>query len=176
MNYYKPREDSYLLQKYVKKHAIGFVLDMGTGSGIQAITASKNNEVEIVLAVDINNKALEIAKKNSENQKIEFKHSNLFSNIKQSFDTIIFNPPYLPTEEPVDIALDGGKEGYELIIRFLKQAGNHLNFKGKILLLFSSLTNKDRVDKAVKQNSFKAELLGKKKMHFEELYIYKLTK
>ena len=90
--------------------------------------------------------------------------------------TIIFNPPYLPTEEPMDIALDCGKEGYELIIKFLKQAGKHLNFKGKILLLFSSLTNKDRVDEAVKQNSFKAELLGKKKMHFEELYIYKLTK
>ena len=176
MNYYKPREDSYLLQKYVKKHAIGSVLDMGTGSGIQAITSSKNKKVNTVLAVDIDKDMLKIVKKNIKNQKIKFKHSNLFSNIKKSFDTIIFNPPYLPAEEPFDITLDGGENGYELIITFLEQAGKYLNKRGIILLLFSSLTNKDKVHETIKQNNFKEELLGKEKMHFEEIYVYKLKK
>ena len=67
MNYYEPREDSYLLQKFVKKHAIGIVLDLGTGLGIQAITASKNKKVKKVLAADINREVLKTAKKNSKN-------------------------------------------------------------------------------------------------------------
>ena len=57
MDIYEPAEDSYLLQKYVKELAIGRVLDMGTGSGIQAITALKNLQVRLVLAVDINPEA-----------------------------------------------------------------------------------------------------------------------
>lgn len=38
---YEPEEDSYLLEKYVKKLAKGKVLDLGTGSGIQALAAKK---------------------------------------------------------------------------------------------------------------------------------------
>ena len=93
---YEPREDSELLQKWVKKLVTGKVLDMGTGSGIQAKTALKNTKD--VLAVDINQECVEFVKK----QGIEVRQSNLFSNVEESFDRIIFNPPYLPEdmEEP----------------------------------------------------------------------------
>ena len=51
---YEPREDSYLLQKYVKKYSKGkYFLDIGSGSGIQAKTAIKA-KAKSVLATDIN--------------------------------------------------------------------------------------------------------------------------
>ena len=53
-NIYQPAEDSYLLQKYVDKLSLGRVLDIGTGTGIQALTAIKNPNVREVVAVDIN--------------------------------------------------------------------------------------------------------------------------
>ena len=49
-----------------------------------------------------------------------------------------------------------------------------MNKKGIILFLFSSLTKKNIIDQAIKQNNFRAKLLERKKIYFEELYVYKL--
>lgn len=49
MNQYEPREDSKLLERYVRKYAKGSVLDIGTGSGIQAISAAKSRKVKKLL-------------------------------------------------------------------------------------------------------------------------------
>jgi release factor glutamine methyltransferase len=165
-NIYQPREDSYLLEKYVKKLARGRVLDMGTGSGIQARAALEN--AESVTAVDINSEAI------IKNNKITFLISDLFSNVKGKFDTIIFNAPYLPSEGERDPALDGGKEGHETIERFLTQAKEFLAGDGIILLVFSSLTNKDKVDRIIKENGYSFELLEKVHISFEDIYCYKL--
>ena len=82
---YEPREDSFLLQRIVKRLAKGFVLDMGTGSGIQALTAAKKKNVKKVLAVDINPKAIAYCKKNSQHKKITYCASDLFSKIRGNF-------------------------------------------------------------------------------------------
>lgn len=167
---YEPREDSYLLLEQVKRFAKGKVLDMGTGSGIQALAAKK---ADSVLAVDINKNTIEHCRKTIKNKKIRFLYSDLFSNIKTKFDTIIFNPPYLPEDIKVkDLTLDGGKKGYEVMERFFSQARKHLNKNGKVLIVFSSLTKKKKVDKIIKKNGFKFKLLKKKKLFFEELYVY----
>ncbi|MCX6643403.1 MAG: class I SAM-dependent methyltransferase, partial [Candidatus Bathyarchaeota archaeon] len=86
-------------------------MDMGTGSGIQAVAAAKKIEVTEVTAVDINSTALEaakrMAKKNGVSCKIRFIESNLFNSIEDKYDWIIFNAPYLPTEDAIrDVALD----------------------------------------------------------------------
>jgi len=89
---YEPNDDSYLLKEFVLKHARGKVLDMGTGSGIQAEAALE--KTQDVLAADINNEAAEFCKKKG----INAVQSDLFENINHKFDLIIFNPPYLPEE------------------------------------------------------------------------------
>lgn len=175
-NLYEPREDSFLLAVQVKKHAQGKVLDMCTGSGIQAVTATKKKTVTSVLAVDINKKALAHAKKHNPHSKLTFLHSDLFSNVKETFDTIICNPPYLPDEPRVkDIALDGGKHGYEFTARFLSHAGSFLNKDGFILLVFSSLTNKSMVDQLVVKNGFVFKHLASQKFDHEELFVYRFS-
>ena len=102
MDIYQPAEDSYLLQKHVKKYAFGRVLDLGTGSGIQALTAIKNKEVREVVAVDVNKNAIEELNnkvKSEKIRKVKVIFSHLFSNVRNKFDTIIFNPPYLPQDK-----------------------------------------------------------------------------
>ncbi|MFH2028765.1 MAG: HemK2/MTQ2 family protein methyltransferase [Nanoarchaeota archaeon] len=177
---YEPREDSFLLQKYVKEYAKGIVLDMGTGTGIQALEAAKSRKVVKVYALDVNHHAIKYCKETIDNNKIIFMRSNLFKVFRGDerykglkFDTIIFNPPYLPAEsEDEDIALSGGKGGYELICKFLNEAENYIKPKTKILLLFSSLTGKDTLDKYLIKKRFKFKELAKEHIFFEDLYVY----
>lgn len=174
---YEPREDSFLLQKYVKKLAKGIVLDVGTGSGIQALTAGENSKVNKVYAVDVDEEVIQHCKNAVKSEKIIFLQSDLFQNIIIKFDIVIFNPPYLPQEsDSRDIRLEGGKKGYEVIGRFLSQVNNYLIIKGCILLLFSSLTNKDKVIDLIEQNLFDYEELEKSHVFFEDLFVYKITK
>jgi release factor glutamine methyltransferase len=92
------------------------------------------------------------------------------------FDTIIFNPPYLPDDEmDKDIALDGGKFGHEIIERFLSEAKKYLNANGIILIIFSSKTGKEQVDSLIEKNGFKSEELEKIHVFFEDIYCYKLA-
>ena len=62
-SFYEPREDSKLLEKYVGKYSKGIVLDMGTGSSIQAMTAAKSGKVKKVIAADIQKSTIEQLKK-----------------------------------------------------------------------------------------------------------------
>ncbi len=176
---YEPREDSFMLADYVKG-AKGNVLDVGTGCGIQAIIASKT--AEYVLGIDINTKAVELARKNAERHKCnncEFKKSNLFEDIKinEKFDLIIFNPPYLPTKEEdkvegeLNTALDGGIDGRETLDKFLKTFKKHLKKEGKLLLVDSSLDNTKKTIDILENQGFKVRILETKKMFFEELNI-----
>lgn len=175
---YKPLEDSFLLEEQVKKFARGSVLDMGTGSGIQAVAAAKKKSVKKVLAVDIQKGAVDFCRKNIKSRKITFIQSSLFNKIKkQEFDTIIFNPPYLPAEPKLrDLTVEGGKKGFETVERFLKKAGDYLADRGIILLLISSLTNKHKVEQMLTENLFEFQLISKKHIFFEDLFVYKIEK
>lgn len=184
---YRPSEDSFLLQETLKKYLIKFrrvasreprfpglkIIDMGSGSGIQALTC-KDLKFKNILTLDIN----QLAVNHLKSLKLKAIKSNLFSKIKKSekFDLIIFNPPYLPEDrrEPKDSKLNttAGKKGYEIIIKFLEQATNHLNKDGSILLLFSSLSRPRIVLKQAKVLGYNYSLLNKKKLFFEELYVY----
>jgi len=172
---YEPAQDSYLLQKvvkdFIKKKKPRKILDMGSGSGILARTAINcgADEKNITL-VDINSNSVKHLKKKLPNSKVI--NSNLFSKLTEKFDLIIFNPPYLPEDkdEPKNskLATTGGKNGSELINKFLLNAKNYLNSDGKILLLTSSLT------KNINWRNFKKKLIASEKLFFEELYVWKL--
>ena len=179
---YEPEQDSFLLAGVVKKE-VSFlitkysnpkILDMGSGSGIQAKTAIDVgiNPKNITLS-DINPEAIKHLKKTFTKSKII--KSNLFEKIKEKFNLIIFNPPYLPEDkrEPKDsrLATTGGKKGDEIIIKFLRQAKSHLVIKGKILLLTSSLT--PQID--FKKLRYNSKLIAKKKIFFEELRVWGLA-
>ncbi len=180
MNIYEPAEDSYLLQKEVQKHAEGRVLDLGTGSGIQGLTAIKSPRVREVLSVDINEHALNHLQKIIKKQKlrkIKVLKSNLFEKVSGKFNTIIFNPPYLPQDEGIeDAALYGGKKGWEISEKFLHTASSYLISNGKILFLFSTLTNKEKIEELITNHLFQFKELSSQKLAWEKLYVYEITK
>ena len=163
---YNPKEDSFLLLKNIKNHlrSEDKVLDMGTGSGILAKEASRVSKQ--VTAADINK---EIPKHLGS---INLIHSDLFSNIKEKFNVILFNPPYLPSKSIRHIDLDGGRNGTEIIEKFLAKAREHLDENGKILLLCSSL-NKD-VESLFKKYSYNFKKIDQTSLFFEKLYVYEL--
>ncbi|MBS3166553.1 methyltransferase [Candidatus Woesearchaeota archaeon] len=178
---YEPAEDSHFLQTFVREHAFGRVLDMGTGLGIQALTAIQNPNVREVVAVDINPEAIKVLRQKIDQgklRKLTVIMSDLFEKVHGLFNTIIFNPPYLPQDKGIeDPALYGGNKGWELSARFLQETSSFLFPDGKILFLFSSLTNKKKIVEIIRNNLFEFIELERKKLPlFEELYVYEIKK
>ncbi|MBI4440759.1 methyltransferase [Candidatus Woesearchaeota archaeon] len=175
---YEPREDTYLLGRAVSRYAHGRVLDMGTGSGYLAHLAAR--KAKRVVAVDINPEAIAYCRKQHHDRNITFIESNLFSACVGPFDTIIFNPPYLPYDkrEPLQSRLitTGGKHGYELLVRFIQQSSRYLSSRGVILIVFSSLTNKEKIDEVIMQSLLEKEMVMMQRIPHEQLYVYRITK
>ena len=125
------------------------ILDLCTGSGAIAVSLAKYIKKSNIIATDISNKAIQIAKLNSEknlvHKKIKFILSDMFKNIKNNtFDLIVSNPPYVKTDvinnleksvqnEP-NIALDGGEDGLKFYKIIAENAYKFLNNNGKLYL------------------------------------------
>lgn len=176
---YTPAEDSFLLQRNLKNYVKNKrVLDMGSGSGIQAETTLKS-QASTVLASDINPKVIKFLKnKFKHNKNIKIIQSNLFSNIRGKFDMILFNPPYLPRDNREDkesqSVTTGGKRGDEVILKFLKQAKLHLNNRGIILLIVSSLTPRKRINSLLKKLNYKSNVIDSHKLFMETLELWEI--
>ena len=172
---YEPAEDSFLLARSVKEYAKNKkVLDMGSGSGIQALEAKKYG-ASSVLAADINKEAVDFAKEKG----IESIQSDLFEKIKDKFDLIIFNPPYLPEDKREDresqLITTGGKKGDETIIKFLQEAKDYLNANGIILIVLSSLTPKSRIKTLLNKKNLNHEIISHKNLFMETLEVWKIS-
>ena len=89
------------------------ILDLCTGSGIIGITLAQELKKSKITCVDISRPALKVAKKNAKKHKanINFIRSNMLSKIKNQFDFIVCNPPYIPESEY--IALDKSVKKYD---------------------------------------------------------------
>jgi len=126
------------------------VLDIGTGSGNIAVAFAKNIQDCSVTSIDISNDALEVARINAKNNyvdnKIRFIQSDLekfFDKNNEKFDLIISNPPYIETNNilnlPDDVkqephaALDGGIDGLDFYRIIIKQAHKLLNESGILI-------------------------------------------
>src|SRR3990172_5688542 len=82
---YEPQEDSFLLKEFVKRYAKGVVLDMGTGSGLQAREASHSKKTIKVFAVDIDKAAIKAARDYSDHKrhkKVTWHVSDLFAQFR----------------------------------------------------------------------------------------------
>lgn len=138
-----PRPDTEILVEEVIKIAQKYnsprILDLCTGSGAIAISLKKFVPNADIIAVDISEKALEIAQKNAKKleTKINFLKSDLFDKLdNKKFDIIVSNPPYIRKDEikklseevqkEPKIALDGGEDGLDFYRIIAEQAINYL--------------------------------------------------
>ncbi|MCL2157461.1 MAG: class I SAM-dependent methyltransferase [Methanobrevibacter sp.] len=176
---YEPSDDSFLLAENLIINSGDEVLEIGTGSGIVAMYASKKTDK--IVATDINFNAIELAEKNFTSnglENIQLFLGNLFEPVKdQKFDVILFNTPYLPTEsseildDNLNYAFDGGLDGREVIDEFLNQVKNHLNHDGRLQLIQSSLSKIEETISRLNDLGFKVEITASEKFFFEEIVL-----
>ena len=176
-NVYIPAEDSYLLADNLQIKKGQSVLEIGTGSGIVAMYASKLTDN--ITATDINFDACELARKNFEVndiENIEILFGNLFEPVKnRKFDVILFNTPYLPTEDgevledTINYAFDGGLNGRKVIDMFLNEVGNHLNDGGIVQMIQSSLSGNEETLEKLDNLGFIAEIAASEHFFFEDI-------
>lgn len=136
---------SYTLDMLNKTKKSLDILDIGTGSGCIAITLKKELKNANITAIDISNDALSVARENAKlnNVDINFKNSDIFQNISDSYDVIISNPPYIKETEEIDplvknnepsLALYAGIDGLDIYKKILKNINKHL--KKEYLIAF----------------------------------------
>src|ERR1700692_3188242 len=149
-----PRSETELLvETMLKELAIcgqsaNRLVDVGTGSGILAITFALERPGLEIFAVDLSEDALTLARENAErlgvSDRIGFYRSELPDQMEGPFHWIVANLPYIPTadlhalqrEVKFDpaLALDGGKDGLTIIKRLIESVPAKIAFNGLIAL------------------------------------------
>ena len=176
---YIPSDDTFLLAENLEIKDGQSVLEIGTGSGLVSMYASLLTDD--VTATDINFNALELAEKNFrlnniDNIRLEF--GDLFEPVKnEKFDVILFNTPYLPTDsddiidDDLNYAFDGGLNGRKVIDRFIEESPNHLNDKGIVQMIQSSLSDNEKTLDMFDRNGFVAEIAKSESFFFEKIVL-----
>ena len=159
----RPETEDLVLQTLdeLKTYPEGYapvIADVGTGSGIIAVTLVKHLPKHFsatkIIAVDISSDALNVARRNAETlgvaDLIEFRQSDLLEQVTEILDVVVCNPPYISQSEyvvlPTDIksfepkmALLAGITGTEVIERLIPQSANRLRAGGHLLMEVSPM-------------------------------------
>lgn len=171
---------SKFMAENIKVNPWDVVLDIGTGSGIQAITAGET--ASKVVAIDINPEAVRFAKKNIMANGMEdvvfVVEGDLFSplNSRQLFSVILFTPPYLEGMPRSDFERALFDPCKKLVRRFFRDAKNYLKPGGYVQMLYSSITDPERVLEIARELGWIERLVIREKTFSEEFLIYTLTR
>ncbi|NJE11205.1 HemK2/MTQ2 family protein methyltransferase [Thermococcus sp. MAR1] len=175
---YEPAEDTFLLAENLAVREGDLALDVGTGTGLIALLMAR--KARFVLGVDINPLAVEVARENARLngiQNVEFRLSDLFENVEGKFDVITFNAPYLPgePEEPIDLALVGGKSGREVLDRFIREVPEYLKPCGVVQIVQSSITGVEETLRRLKKAGLSGKIVTKRHVFFEDIVLINAT-
>ena len=184
-----PRPETELLVEQCIKIAVEknskTILDIGTGSGAIAITLAKELPNTKVLACDISEEALEVAKENGkllEANNIKFEKSDVFSAVKfKEFDMIVSNPPYIPKEEyetlqvevkmhEPSLALTDNKDGLYFYKKISREAVDYLKQEG-VLAFEVGYNQGEEVRELMEKVGFKNVLVLKDYQNLDRIVI-----
>ena len=127
------------------------IADAGTGCGCLAVALAREFPQAFVVATDISDAALDVARRNAERhgvaERIRFLHANMLDAVDDAFDLIVANPPYVrrgdgPALQPEvrdyepSVALFAGDSGFELVAMVVGQAAGRLQRGGSLMFEF----------------------------------------
>jgi release factor glutamine methyltransferase len=157
------------------------VLDMGTGSGVNAIlAASKANDV---VAVDVNRHAVDAAQANAAlngvADRVLVVEGDLFDAVEGRFDLVVFDPPFR-WFAPRDLReRNTTDEDYRTLTAFFRHVRERLTPEGRILLFFGTSGDADFLAKLIGEAGFAVEKLRSRTLHKDglevEYFTYRLT-
>jgi release factor glutamine methyltransferase len=161
-------ETELLIEKIVKENPVADnILEIGTGSGAIAITLAANIKKTKIMAVDISEEALQIARENAIKNKvnINFCLSDVFENVTGKYDLIVSNPPYISKKEyqylsheireyEPSIAFLADDSGLAFYKKILSSAKDYLTKKGKIYFEIGYNLS-ESIKKVAKENGFR---------------------
>ena len=162
------------LAKYFKNNK-PFILDVGTGSGCIIISLLQELKASKGVAIDVSNKALRLAKKNSKINntfdRIKFIKASISNFNSYKFDLIVSNPPYIARYQLKNLdddikffepktALDGGNDGLDVIRKVIYKSRKILKINGMLALEIGFGQYKE-VSQILKLNSFREKFLIK---------------
>ena len=174
---YQPEADTYLLLSQVNREVrdTDTVLEVGTGSGV--IAQACTNRARRCIATDINPYACTMAR----SMDVEVIRTDLYAGLRGPFDLIVFNPPYLPTQDDeriddwLEFALDGGADGRATIRRFASGLRRILHPFGRVLLLVSDLTGIEETRKLFAEEGFLSFIVAEEETEGERLVVFRIT-
>ncbi len=152
------------------------VLDLGTGTGFQAIVAS--DRARRVLAVDRQLAAVECARSNVEmnhlENKIEVRHSDLFSAVASAerFEVILFNIPFPPWKPQTAWQEANFDEGHQLLRRFMKEAKSYLKTGGRIGMTWSDLGDTTCLHELIEEEGYLHRIVVQREIKGVGQYVY----
>ncbi|MDH3657117.1 MAG: methyltransferase domain-containing protein [Nitrosopumilus sp.] len=162
---YTPSEDTFFIADYMKNEKGDSALDIGSGSGY--LTKLLYENFSLVVGTDINYEVLKHQTYKTKNLVC----CNGSDALKIKFDFIVCNLPYLATDEILDIATDGGAEGFEIPKKIFDSVHKNLKENGKFIFVTSSLSNYQKLVDYAQKLGWKTRILAKKKLFFEELIL-----
>jgi len=124
------------------------IVDVGTGSGVIALSLAKKFPEAHIFAVDVSEDALSLAQENAARlgltNRVQFRKNDLLENLDERFDLIVANLPYIAMQDrhtlskevlrDPEVALFAGESGQELIRKLIEQAQVHLMPSGLLAL------------------------------------------
>ena len=136
-----------LLKSQITNHK-SQILDVGTGSGVIALSVAKHFPEAEIVATDVSDDALELARENAErvglSERVRFLKANLLNDVEGTFDVIVANLPYISTQDrqslgpevlhDPEVALFAGQRGDELVRELMEQAVARLKPGGLLAL------------------------------------------
>ncbi len=179
---YPPSEDTYLLLDSLEIKPGDVFLEVGSGAGLITLAAARTARfiVSIDCSFDAVNNTIENLRRNNLYNNCHVIESDLLDALSQSakFSLIVFNPPYLPEDgerTDLDHALIGGETGTELTQRFVMQAMKHLISGGRILVVLSTLADKDSIQKIMIKCGLEVETVSERSLFFEKIQVLRGT-
>jgi release factor glutamine methyltransferase len=168
---YYPREDSLFLLSLLQGLRVGRVAEVGVGSGFVLANYLREHTPELVLATDIDEVALSVARRRLVECEVEFIHCSGCDPLrKESLSLIFFNPPYLRSDGLNDSAISGGEKGIEATIRLIQSCKDPLKRDGLIVFISSSLSDWAGLLNELDRAGVEVQLKALKRLFFETLY------